>query len=306
MIDMRGDLGRIHGSVGVAIDRPNIILKARHASHLKVVGPRANRVKKFADAIIKDAGVEDGAEIEVATDIREHAGFGSGTQLGLAVGTALSELFDLGLTPEDIALKLKRSRRSGVGTYAFKYGGFIVDGGHRVDERESLPPLLFRMDVPEDWFFVIGVPEIPHSQSGSLENSAFKRLRPPPLSLVGEISRLILVQMIPAIIERDITSFGESMTSIDQKFGEFWLDVQGGQFSHPIIEAGVGFLLDAGALGVGQSSWGPAFYGLADGENHAEEISRRLDGFLNSESRRGEAFVARPDNRGAVVTIKKE
>jgi beta-ribofuranosylaminobenzene 5'-phosphate synthase len=306
MIDIRGDLGRIHGSVGVAIDRPNIILKARLAPHIKVIGPRADRAEKFAEVIIKDSGVEGGAEIEVVTDIREHSGFGSGTQLGLAVGTALSELFGLSLTPEEIALKLKRSKRSGVGTYAFKYGGFIVDGGHRVDGIESLPPLLFRIDVPEDWLFVIGVPEIPRSRSGSLEINAFKRLEPPPLNVVGEISRLILVQMIPAIIEHDIISFGEAMTSIDHKFGESWLDVQGGLFSHQIIEAGVGFLLDIGAFGAGQSSWGPAFYGLADGETHAEEISWRLDDFLNSEGRHGKAFVAQPDNRGAVVTVMKE
>ena len=35
MIDLRGDLGRIHGSVGVAIDRPNIVLRARAAPEIK-------------------------------------------------------------------------------------------------------------------------------------------------------------------------------------------------------------------------------------------------------------------------------
>jgi len=41
MIDMRGDLGRIHGSVGVAIDNPSIVLKAKEASSIDVKGPRA-------------------------------------------------------------------------------------------------------------------------------------------------------------------------------------------------------------------------------------------------------------------------
>lgn len=306
MVDMLGDLGRIHGSVGVAVDRPNIILKAMLAPHLRVSGPRAERAKRFAEVILEDSEVEGGVEIELVSDIREHSGFGSGTQLSLAVGTAISELFGLSLTTEEIALKLNRSMRSGVGMYAFKYGGFIIDGGHRVDRREGLPPLLFRADVPEDWRFVIGVPEITQRLSGNMENTAFKRLEPPPASLVGEISRIVLVKMIPAILERDIKAFGEAMTSIDYKFGEFWLDVQGGRFSNPFIEAGVGFLLEAGAFGVGQSSWGPAFYGLADGEVHAEEISRRLYRFLNSNGRHGEAFVVRPDNRGAVVSVTKD
>lgn len=306
MIDMRGDLGRIHGSVGVAVDRPNIILRAKSAAHLKVYGPRAERVRRYAETMLGNLGIEDGVEFEVVTDIREHSGFGSGTQLSLAVGTALSEFFGLGLSTEEIALKLNRSMRSGVGLYAFKQGGFIVDGGHSVDRRKTLPPLLVHTDIPEDWLFVVGVPEISQNRSGDVENDIFKRLEPPPRSLVGEISRIILVQMIPAILEQDINAFGEAMTSIDYKFGEFWLKIQGGRFSHPVIETGVRFLMEVGALGVGQSSWGPAFYGLADGEVHAEEISKRLDRFLNRGGRSGQVFVARPDNRGAVVTVDRD
>ena len=49
---MRGDLGRIHGSVGVAIDCPNLCLKAIKSDSLKVKGPRANRVREFAGIIM--------------------------------------------------------------------------------------------------------------------------------------------------------------------------------------------------------------------------------------------------------------
>ena len=38
MVDLRGDLGRIFGSVGVAIDRPNIALEAEPAPRLTVTG----------------------------------------------------------------------------------------------------------------------------------------------------------------------------------------------------------------------------------------------------------------------------
>jgi beta-ribofuranosylaminobenzene 5'-phosphate synthase len=303
MVDLRGDLGRLYGSVGVAIDRPNIVLKARPATHLTVEGPSAERAKDYAEKFLEGFGVEGGAEIAMISDIRAHVGFGSGTQLALAVGTALSELHELGLTTEEIAQKLERSRRSGIGTYAFKHGGFIVDGGHRKDQRDAMPPLIFHSDVPEDWLFVIGLPDIANDRSGKVENDVFKRVEPPPAGLIGEISRIVLVKMIPAMIERDIDAFGSAMTSIDFKFGEFWLEIQGGRFSHPLIEEGVNFLLEAGAHGVGQSSWGPAFYGLVRGESDAEIVSERLRGFLNSGGRRGESFVARPDNGGAVVTV---
>ena len=302
MIDLRGDLGRIHGSVGVAIDNPSIILKAKKASSIDVKGPRADRVKAFAETLLPGSGISGGASIEVLTDIMEHSGFGSGTQLALAVGSALSELYGLSLTAEEIALKLNRSIRSGIGTFAFKHGGFIVDAGHRTNSKRGVPTLLFRADVPESWRFVIGVPTISIKNSGSAETNAFNKLDPPPATLIGEISRIILMQMIPAIIEEDIISFGEAMTSVDYRFGEFWMKIQGGRFTHPSIEEGIGFLAENGALGVGQSSWGSGFYGLSEGEAQARKICVDLERYLNEEGREGRAFVAGPDNHGAIVT----
>lgn len=302
MIDMRGDLGRIHGSVGVAIDNPSIVLKAKEASSIDVKGPRADRVKAYAETLLVGSGISNGVSIEVLSDIMEHSGFGSGTQLALAVGTALSELYGLSLSAEEIALKLNRSRRSGIGAYAFKHGGFIVDAGHKTNRKLGIPPLLFRADVPESWRFVIGVPKIPITKSGPAETNAFKNLDPPPTPLIGEISRIILMQMIPAIIEEDIVSFGEAMTSVDFRFGEFWMEIQGGRFTHPLIEDGIGFLAENGALGVGQSSWGPGFYGLSEGEAQARRICVDLERYLNEEGRAGRAFVAGPDNHGAIVT----
>jgi beta-RFAP synthase len=145
-------------------------------------------------------------------------------------------------------------------------------------------------------------PTIPLRNSGPAETSAFKNLDPPPAALIGEISRIILMQMIPAIIEEDIISFGEAMTSVDFMFGEFWIGIQGGRFTHPLIEEGIGFLTENGALGVGQSSWGPAFYGLSEGETQAQKGCAELERYLNEDERKGRAFVARPDNHGAIVT----
>jgi len=301
--DMRGDLGRIHGSVGVAIQEPKIVLKASPAKTMKAMGPRPSRVLEFAGTILRDSGVDAGIEFEVLSDIPEHQGFGSGTQLALAVGFAVSKIYNLGLSAEDIAMKLSRSKISGIGTQVFKHGGFIVDGGHRTDELNSIPPLIFHRDIPEDWLFVVGVPEISLNVSGEIEKKAFSMFEPPPESLVGEVARLVLVKMIPSIIDADIKAFGEAMTAIDYKFGEYWLKVQGGRYSHPLIEAGVGFLLNSGSYGAGQSSWGPAFYGLVEGERQAELVKGKLNKFLNSEGRRGSAFYTRPNNEGAKIRI---
>ncbi len=303
---MSGDLGRIHGSIGVAIQEPRIVLKASHAPVLKVKGKRSERILEYANIILEYAGISKGVEFELITDIPEHEGFGSGTQLALAVGSAISQLYDLKLCVEDIALKLDRSKRSGIGTQVFKHGGFVVDGGHRTDKPNSIPPLVFHSDIPENWFFVIGVPEIKNPVSGEVEKRAFKMLEPPSKDLIGEVARLVLIKMIPGIIENDIRAFGEAMTEIDYKFGEYWLKVQGGRFSHPLIEAGVEFILKSGAYGAGQSSWGPAFYGLVDGEEEAKRVTEKLLKFINIEGRNGSAFYTKADNKGAEIRITRK
>ena len=303
MVDLRGDLGRIFGSVGVTIDRPNIILKAEPAPRLTVTGFRAERAREYAETVLEESGVTGGAKIYVVSDMLEHSGFGSGTQLALAVGTAISEIHGLDQTPESLALLLNRSRRSGVGIYAFKQGGFIVDGGHRVGTTGDIPPLIFRHDFPEDWLFVIGLPDAAPGSSGKLEVDAFRNLEPPPTVLAGDVSRILLMQMIPALLEEDAEAFGAAMTSLDLKFGEHWKEVQGGLYSSPVIEEGAEFLLETGALGVGQSSWGPAFYGLVQGEGRAEDVRSQLEGFLNEGDRSGAAFVAHAQNEGAEVTV---
>jgi hypothetical protein len=43
-----------------------------------------------------------------------------------------------------------------------------------------------------------------------------------------------------------------------------------------------------------------------EGEGEAQKLTDRLESFLNSGGRSGEAFYAWPDNMGAVVTVGEE
>jgi len=304
MLDLRGDLGRKFGSLGVAIDNPCIQLTAEPADSLKVEGLRTERAVNFATTILRENKIKEGIHLRIDSDIPEHSGFGSGTQLALAVGMAISKVFNLDYSEELIAVKLGRSRRSGIGTYAFKHGGFIIDGGHRMNEQNKLPPLLFHSQIPEDWRFIIGLPEVNSARSGDKELNAFKKVEPPPTTLVAKATHIVLMQMMPAILEKDIQVFGSAMTKIDSIFGGYWENIQGGRYSHPLIEDGVVFLLEAGAYGIGQSSWGPAFYGLVDKEK-APKVEVALQEILNREDRKGYAFTASPNNQGAQIEVRK-
>ena len=302
IIDMRGDLGRLHGSAGVAIETPRLVLRIEEAGETVITGARTNRAQQIIEQVLSDHKVEAGVHLDIQSDIPEHMGFGSGTQLTIALGTALNTVFDLGMSYEDIVVGLGRSRRSGIGTHSFLHGGFIVDGGHAVDAPETIPPLIHRSDVPDDWLFIVCVPEINTGFSGVKESDAFKNLEPPPVEMIARVSRLVLMQMIPSILEKNITLFGDAMTKLDTIFGKYWATMQGGTYSHPRIEGCVKHLLQNGAYGAGQSSWGPALYGLVDGKAQARELADEMDQFINQGENSGSVFITGADNKGAQIS----
>jgi beta-RFAP synthase len=299
---MRGDLGRIHGSVGVSIKKPRLILDVEESSEMQIKGARSNRASEIFELLKETFAIQSMVRITIQEDIPEHTGFGSGTQLALAIGIAFNRIFNLGLTFEDLAIKLKRSRVSGIGTHGFLKGGFIVDGGHSIYKLESVPPLIYHQNFPKDWKFIICIPELQKGFNGEKEQHAFKRLDPPPAETVSAVSRIVLMQMIPALIERDIELFGDAMTLLDTMFGDYWKKIQGGTYSHSRIEECVNYLLEIGAFGAGQSSWGPALYGLVKGENQAKKLHIEINKFLNEDDNSGSAFITSADNNGAKIT----
>lgn len=301
IIDMRGE-GRIHGSAGVAISYPRIRIRAKESSEVSVGGIRSSRAHDILRTLIKENNINSGVSIEFLEDIPEHSGFGSGTQLVLSLAAIVSKIFDLDFEAESVAVRFGRAQRSGIGVHAFLGGGFIVDGGHSPKKLNSVPPLIFRHPVPPDWIFVIGLPSIKINYFGEKEKHAFQKIEPPPSEVIADVARTVLLQMIPSIIEKDIEGFGDAMTSMDTKFGSYWIKIQGGIYSHPRIEEAVNFLHDNGAIGVGQSSWGPALYGLAQGETQANKLSERLDKFLK-ERGGGKAFITKANNTGAQLDV---
>ena len=71
--------------------------------------------------------------------------------------------------------------------------------------------------------------------------------------------------------------------------------MQGGRF-HPRAGALVDALLEGGAAGAGQSSWGPAVYGIVGSEDAGRELARRMEEIVD-----GSVQVVTFDNRGARV-----
>jgi len=288
LIDLHGGLGRKFGSIGVALKEPSLVLEATPTDELRVEGLEQERTKDFARRFFQRYAPEHrhlsgrGAYLRVLKAIPPHVGFGSGTQLALAVGVALTRLYDLDITVADLAETMERGRRSGIGIGAFQCGGFIVDGGNIENSHceATVPPVIFRCPFPADWLFVVATPQVEAGLSGEAELTAFHELSPPSPEAVGHICRILVMKMLPSLIERKIKPFGEAVTKIDQLVGDTYSNVQGGHYASIACERLVAYMLGQGAYGAGQSSWGPTVYGLVKGKEQAQSLAEAVCGFV--------------------------
>lgn len=275
VLDLKGRLGRCFGGLGAAIPSPSLLLEAEPADDLTARGPDADRAIDFAARFLSHHGLSRGVRLTLHRTIPSHAGLGSGTQLALAVGRALAELHDLPVDPVELARASGRGMRSAIGTWAFALGGFIVEGG-RKPASETLAPLLARFEIPEDWQYVVALPPGRPGLSGEAEARAFEELPSPPDQQVERVSHLVLMQLLPALVEADLPSFGQALSAIQRITGSWFAQQQGGIFAPGQTEHLISSMAEWGAAGVGQSSWGPAAYGLAESAAQVGELARRI------------------------------
>jgi beta-RFAP synthase len=297
MLDAFGAEARRFGGLGVAVSRPAVVVEASVSGELTVEGPDAERALAVAHRCQGALGVAGGARVRILEAIPAHVGLGSGTKLALAVTAALAALAGRSPDPAAIARAAGRGARSAVGLWTFALGGLVVEGGVRPGV-EQPAPLLARHSMPDEWRCVLAVPDAEPGLSGHAEEEAFARLRPDP-DRAALIAQVLLTALLPALVERDLGEFGAALSRLQRLVGDAFAPIQGGTF-HPRAGALVDALLRLGAAGAGQSSWGPAVYGLVGSEQQGHELARRLELELAGS---GRAEVVRFDNRGARVEV---
>ena len=302
LIDLNGDLGRLFGGLGVGINRPNVILEAQPSARLSVTGEKTELVITLANQFLETFKIKATAQINVKQAIPEHAGLGSGTQTALGVATALSKLFNVNASIQELATAMGRGRRTSVGTAIFEHGGFVVDGGKNIN-KNSFPTTILREPFPHDWVFVVAIPDVKKGLAENEETAAFRKLSPMSAEEAGKICRLTMMKLLPSLVERDIKSFGKALTQIQVVIGEYFAETQGGTYSSITATEGIALMHKLGAYGAGQSSWGPAFYGLTQ-KKEAKEIKVKIQAFLK-ESVGGQVFIAKANNRGAYIKVTK-
>jgi beta-ribofuranosylaminobenzene 5'-phosphate synthase len=275
-LDMNGSLGRRFGSIGLALEQPVTRLKARRADDFNAAGPGASRALAYSRHFAERAGLPGGAHLVLDEIIPEHAGLGSGTQLALAVGVALARLYCLPLSVREIAALTARGARSGIGIGAFEMGGLLLDGGRGA--QTVVPPLVARMDFPENWRVLLIFDQDATGVHGGYEVEAFRTLPDFPAGVSADLCRRVLMQALPAVAEQDLPAFGEAIHEIQCRVGDHFAAAQGGgRYTSTAVGNVLEWLREQGVACVGQSSWGPTGFAVLESEAAARQMRDLLE-----------------------------
>jgi beta-RFAP synthase len=290
--DLNGDLGRRFGSVGLTLDGFATEIEVRPAKALTVEGTSSVRVLGCVASLMGKLGLTSGLSVRVIRAIPEHAGLGSGTQLALALGAGLSRLYGLDLDTRTLATLTRRGMRSGIGIGAFDSGGFLVDGGRGA--AGGPPPVIVQQDFPSDWRILLIFDRRGPGIHGQQEVAAFDTLPKFPAATAGELCRLVLMQALPALAERDCVTFGRAISRLQRVVGDYFAPAQSGRYASEDVAAVLNWLDAQQVPGFGQSSWGPTGFALLASPQAAAQL-------LHDVRRR---FADRPDLHFEVVSAR--
>ncbi len=303
LIDLNAELGRVDGGAGITLESPGLELSATESDNIEVSGDSilTSKMRKAAEALLP-AG--KGIKLHIKESLPDHVGLGSGTQAALSAAAAVNRIYRLGKSVRELAIAVGRGGTSGIGVAAFENGGIILDGGHKFKDKRAFSPsaashvppgpVLFRRDFP-DWPIVLAIPNSKGAHDAE-EVDIFKKYCPIPLAEVQEICHVILMQMLPAVVEEDLESFGKAINNLQHAgFKRREVELQ----PQSVLEI-MEYMRDNGASGSGISSFGPVVYGIVGSSGEGKRLQKEAQRMLN-ESLGGDVLLTKAKNRGADI-----
>lgn len=254
---------RRFGGVGLMVRDPGLLVQAEPASTWTATGPQGERALRFAQRVAEMLHhVGPPLALTVVQAMPAHSGLGSGTQLGLAVAHVITTLWKQPATLADLARLSGRGLRSGLGLHGFSQGGFLIEAGKPSPDTQSL--LLARHEFPSEWAILLIRPPGHQRIHGPAEQEAFTRLK--GQTDVAALARLVLLGLLPALLERDLLTFGQVLHEFNRRAGEVFAPVQGGPYASPQLGELLADLRREGLEGIGQSSWGPTLFAIVEAD----------------------------------------
>lgn len=275
-VDLNGTQGRMFGSLGVALDAPTTQLTIFKSEKTLIEAKNHQFVANIVENLKNQLKISVNFSIKIDENIPEHAGLGSGTQMALAIAAGVNTLFDLNLTIAQLAAITSRGRRSGVGIGTFDSGGLVLDGGRNVNHPNKLPPIIARHDFPADWPILLMMDNNDQGVFGDAELQAFEALSQANLATAQALSHRVLMQALPAIVERDYAQFSQAIHALQIATGAYFSAAQGGHYKSAKVAAALDYLNQQGVICTGQSSWGPTGFAIFEDENRAKIMLNQL------------------------------
>ena len=230
LIDLNGSYKRIDGGIGLALSDPQFVLESQETNEKGYTlefadGIREDSIEECKDKIPKATekiaeicGIESGFHFKVLEAYPAHSGLGSGTQISVCTAHLMTATAGLEFSSRELSTMVGRGGTSGIGTFAHDLGGFIVDGGHSLEEKPGFLPssaskakpatLIARYEFPEEWDILLAMPEVEETMHDQQEVNVFQTYCPLPKTEVEQVSHLILMNLLPFLLEKDIVNFG--------------------------------------------------------------------------------------------------
>ena len=295
-LDPSGRGKRPFGSFGLSLDRPTTRIMIERADRFEASGPERERGLRYLRSIAASSGRAAFYRLKIEEAIPPHAGLGSGTQLALAVGSAFAALEDLRLDAQEIAARLGRGARSGIGIATFAQGGVVLDSGPR---RGRLPQLVSRLPFPAEWRMLLIFDSSSSGLAGESETDAFDTLPDFPEKQATELHRRITESAMPALAAQDFATFCDDVGQLQAAMGAYFAPLQGGPYASAKVSQALDWLRGQGVSGLGQSSWGPTGFAFAASEAEGQALLRGLRAEIRH---RGLSFeLAQGRNEGAKI-----
>jgi beta-ribofuranosylaminobenzene 5'-phosphate synthase len=319
-LDPAGWLGRRFGSLGLVIEGYEIAVELALADKDSALAetPAAalelDRAWSHITRLREHTACAQPLRLRLLEALPAHAGFGSGTQMALAVGRAFARLHQLDISTTQLATWLGRGLRSGVGIAGFDQGGLLLDGGPSADGTPA--PLLSRLELPAAWCVVVVQDTTMKGLSGSREKQAIAALEPLPQAAAAEICHQMLMRVLPGAACADFPAFAAGITHSQELLGAHYAPAQGGsaytsqaagQLVQWIAEAHRGAAMEgtepAHGAAVGQSSWGPTAFAILPTQTVAQAAvdAARAAGLLTPGL---DVRLVRARNRGAALSVR--
>jgi beta-ribofuranosylaminobenzene 5'-phosphate synthase len=270
------ELDLAFGGVGAMVDVPGITIQGRPAETWSATGACASRVNAILDILQKNHPSREhpAFTLTVTYAAPAHQGWGTGTQLALAVARLWCHVMSLPWSAEQAARWTGRGHRSGSGTVGFDQPGLIVDPGKQVDSMGESRGTARVVTLPPEWAWLLVEPRGEMGLHSGEEQHAFSRLPPPDRS---SVHRLRVLAHSLSLAPNNYQHFAETLTDYNRLAGSLYESVQGGIYGSPLTAQRIAHLQSLGAFGVGQSSWGPGIFAVFPSEAAAQDVKARLE-----------------------------